>query len=489
MIDRNSPVPIYYQLKLLIQKQIQGGKLQTGDKLPTEQALCKLHQISRAPVRQALLELVQEGYIYRRAGAGTFVGSVPVSPKVAPPQHFCLLANDGRWASLLERTISNWNAQYPEQYLVLDIDKPSLEDFHQNLRTAAIRGVAPDLVSIDYVWAPVYAQAAYLASISELDPSWFAWLREELEAPVLKNHMLSGNLYGVPMQTDVSGLWYRRDWFEAEGVRPPDTWDEWTLLLQHFSQPEIKARYGYRHTLAFPCGAQSGEASIYTLLPFIWSAGGDVLDAVGNLTLTDPAVYTALHFLQSLTHEAHYIPPETSDFHWWDPPTLLATGQVPMTLGGTYELPVIRDASGWESAETLMQHLGLVPIPRYNHDSPHVSALGGTTWVVLQQSKLKSLSLALMELALQSDWITDFYAETMQIAPLRSINQKLAARSPWMHEVLPLLAVARPRPMIAQYLQVSRFLQRMFDRILLRGEPVNEIVQQTVDYVTLLLKQ
>jgi GntR family transcriptional regulator len=62
-IDRSSPVPIYHQLKSLILEQIESGLWRSGDRIPTEQELCRLHDISRAPVRQALSELAREGVL------------------------------------------------------------------------------------------------------------------------------------------------------------------------------------------------------------------------------------------------------------------------------------------------------------------------------------------------------------------------------------------------------------------------------------------
>ena len=40
IIDRNSAIPLYYQLKLYFKKQIETGELRVGDQLPTEAELC-----------------------------------------------------------------------------------------------------------------------------------------------------------------------------------------------------------------------------------------------------------------------------------------------------------------------------------------------------------------------------------------------------------------------------------------------------------------
>jgi len=72
-IDRNSPLPLYYQLKQLLVEQIANGGWQPGDILPTEHSLQKEHKLSRTTVRQAIRELELEGLVSRFRGRGTFV--------------------------------------------------------------------------------------------------------------------------------------------------------------------------------------------------------------------------------------------------------------------------------------------------------------------------------------------------------------------------------------------------------------------------------
>lgn len=56
-----------------IGKQIKTGALRHDERLPTENELCQRYGVSRPIVRDALKQLRQEGYIYSRQGAGSFV--------------------------------------------------------------------------------------------------------------------------------------------------------------------------------------------------------------------------------------------------------------------------------------------------------------------------------------------------------------------------------------------------------------------------------
>ena len=76
VIVRNSPLPLYHQLKQVLLAQMESGALAPGDLVPGEQELQDTYGLSRTTVRQALRELEIEGRITRHRGRGTFV-SVP----------------------------------------------------------------------------------------------------------------------------------------------------------------------------------------------------------------------------------------------------------------------------------------------------------------------------------------------------------------------------------------------------------------------------
>ena len=73
VIQRDSPVPYYYQLEVFLRARIENGTWKPGQQIPSEAELCAAYDVSRTVVRQALNELVQEGVLYRRKGKGTFV--------------------------------------------------------------------------------------------------------------------------------------------------------------------------------------------------------------------------------------------------------------------------------------------------------------------------------------------------------------------------------------------------------------------------------
>lgn len=79
MINKNSPIPYYVQLKDLLTKRIENGALKVGEQMPPEQELCETFNVSRTVVRQALQDMVHEGLIIRIRGKGTFITEPKIS--------------------------------------------------------------------------------------------------------------------------------------------------------------------------------------------------------------------------------------------------------------------------------------------------------------------------------------------------------------------------------------------------------------------------
>jgi GntR family transcriptional regulator len=73
VLDADNPIPLYFQLKTIIESRIAAGEFNPGDKIPSENQLCEDYGVSRTTARQAIAELVSSGKLVRTQGRGTFV--------------------------------------------------------------------------------------------------------------------------------------------------------------------------------------------------------------------------------------------------------------------------------------------------------------------------------------------------------------------------------------------------------------------------------
>jgi GntR family transcriptional regulator len=79
VLDAENPIPLYFQLKTIVESRISSGEFSPGDRIPSENQLCEEYGVSRTTARQAITELVNIGKLVRTQGRGTFVAHQPSS--------------------------------------------------------------------------------------------------------------------------------------------------------------------------------------------------------------------------------------------------------------------------------------------------------------------------------------------------------------------------------------------------------------------------
>lgn len=483
-IDHDSPIPIYHQLKTLIREKIELGVWRPGDRIPTEQKLCQLYNISRTPVRQALNELEFEGLIVRRPGQGTYV-SEHAAARLAPTIPIRVMISGPEWPRVFERISHAWNAEHANQQISFKVDQVDHSRFYDLLSAAVGGGTAPDVAPVDCAWIAGLARSGFIYSIEELG---FRWDREELEQkiypPVLALNTFNGKLYGLPAKADVSLLWYRKDWFEQEGISPPQDWDALVETVSYFLRPQVRQRYGLEHPLAFPAGISGHEATVYMLMPFIWSAGGEIFDPVtGEVCLDSAETRQALHFLRKLVQVHQAGPAAMVSYKEGTAAYLFATGKVAMALGGSYESEFIREVSKWE-AEEFFHKVGCVLPPAAPGKRP-ASTIGGSSYVILRQCERPVLMLDILRLAVKPEIVGEVYDAMMLSLPY--IPPEGGRGNPLLTNLSKMIMSGRARPLIPEYVIISRQLQSMFEAAVSGSAPVDEIVHRAAEFIGLVV--
>ena len=72
-LDRNAPVPLYFQVSSRLEAAIRSGAIPAGARLQNEIAVAQRLGISRPTIRRAIQEVVGKGLLVRRRGIGTQV--------------------------------------------------------------------------------------------------------------------------------------------------------------------------------------------------------------------------------------------------------------------------------------------------------------------------------------------------------------------------------------------------------------------------------
>ncbi|MGB2866832.1 MAG: GntR family transcriptional regulator [Bacteroidota bacterium] len=76
-IDLKKPIPLYRQVADIIRADILSGNISAGDQLASHQKLAGRYKVSLITIKRALNELKAEGFLFSRAGKGTYVHQEP----------------------------------------------------------------------------------------------------------------------------------------------------------------------------------------------------------------------------------------------------------------------------------------------------------------------------------------------------------------------------------------------------------------------------
>jgi ABC-type glycerol-3-phosphate transport system substrate-binding protein/DNA-binding transcriptional regulator YhcF (GntR family) len=467
LVDRTSPVPIAVQLEQLISRQIADGELAPGERLPTEFELSEQLGISRRPIGSAFRQLVARGLVIRHPGRGSFVApNAWTAEKLRAAEDLSVVVPDERWCWPLQQAAALWNDEHPDRPVRLRFRIIGPVQLREQIARSVAEGSASDISVADSVWVAEFAERGYLLSLSAIDPELAGAITADLVPPLRTQSTFHGEIYAIPGDADFALVWYRKDWFAAEGIAAPRTWDEWLACLRHFQKPVVRQRYAIRdHAFAFAGGAEAGEATTYQLLPLLWSAGADVI-ADHEVVLNSPAARAAVAFLTDLVRKYGVASPEVTRMPWNGPALAIAAGAAAMTIGGSYEGRSIRAAAGWQEPEFL-DRIGFTPIPA-GPGGRQATVLGGLSYTIFRQSQHPQLALELVARANRPDVLKDYCAVTGQHAATISATRALEhAHEPFLTGTATLFAHARPRWPIPEYTRVSLQLQRMFESAIL----------------------
>ncbi|GEM_PF-336591 len=72
-VDRGSKEKLYVQVYAIFLEKIESGEWPDGSQIPPEAELCRMYDVSKVTVREAIQQLMREGYLRHQRGRGTFV--------------------------------------------------------------------------------------------------------------------------------------------------------------------------------------------------------------------------------------------------------------------------------------------------------------------------------------------------------------------------------------------------------------------------------
>ncbi|MFO8034964.1 MAG: sugar ABC transporter substrate-binding protein [Candidatus Bipolaricaulota bacterium] len=197
---------------------------------------------------------------------------------------------------------------------------------YDKMITAVAGGTTPDIAQVGTTWMAPFAAMGALLPLDEFVADSDVVSEEHFFEASWDTAVVDGVLYGVPWYVDVRVLYYRTDLLEEAGFEePPGTWEELREVGRALAD---RGEYG----LALSPHWQE-------FLPFVWQAGGDVLDEeLREPQVMEPEFLEAVEFFVSLCEEG--IAPVEEDVDLFEG---FRTGFYPMFFSGPWMVELIEE--------------------------------------------------------------------------------------------------------------------------------------------------
>ena len=212
---------------------------------------------------------------------------------------------------------------------VLRTIAPSI-GIRDSYRLAVSAGKTPDLA---YTWpaASVLSGYARVGALAPLDTYYEQYGWEQVNEFYRGRSSYDGQLFGLPMEQDLMGVYYNKDLFAENGLTVPTTYAEFQTLMETLKDEGIipvafgnRDRWPATNTLSLILGL---------------TAGRDLEEQVlfGDEPWTNPAFVQAAQTFQDWA-EADYFPRGFNGVGYDEANALFLSGRAAMTITGTWVL-------------------------------------------------------------------------------------------------------------------------------------------------------
>jgi len=359
--------------------------------------------------------------------------------------------------SYLKPLLDWWNRARPaERVTLLELPEAADEQRAQMVANLQARSDVYDVLGLDVVWTAEFAEAGWIVP---LDRSLFPL--DKMLSGVVDTAIYRGKLWAVPYLSNAGLLYYRSDLLEKEGLKPPRTWEELREQAKLLS-----AEYGI--------GGYAGQFLPYEGLTVnfteaVASAGGSILSPdARRVTMDFDSASAALGFLVDGVKEG-WIPREALTYKEEESRLAFQEGRLAFARNWPH-------AYGPATRSELAGRFGVTRLP--GPDGPGSSTLGGTNLAISAYSKHQKSALdfirfftgyEIQRLVLTEGSFPPVLAELYE-------DPELIKRFPYLPVLKEAILTARPRPVTANYNQVSLVISSAVSDALNLTKSVDETI-------------
>jgi len=165
------------------------------------------------------------------------------------------------------KQVEAFNKANPSIQIDFQEQGATTQDLHDKFVTVAgAKDPSVDIVSMDVPFVPEFAAAGWTIPVDEILPKDE---QSKFFQGTLHGATYEGKLWGVPWFNNGPGLYYRKDLFDAKGLKPPKTYDELRDTALKLQTADMAG---------FAMQLPQSEGGIISWMEYLWGYGGDLVD-------------------------------------------------------------------------------------------------------------------------------------------------------------------------------------------------------------------
>ncbi|PSB26112.1 ABC transporter substrate-binding protein [filamentous cyanobacterium Phorm 46] len=343
--------------------------------------------------------------------------------------------------------------------------------------TAIVGNAPPDLL-----WnvPTIGGKLAELNAIQPLEE----WLdksprKSEIYPALFESMELDGHIWSVPLATNNAAIFYRPSLFKAAGIEQvPQNWAQLKQVARSLTKDTNGDGRPDQHGIVLSLG--KGEWTVFTWLPFMFSAGGELLGQTPQTSvpqIDNPGALAALELWSDLLTEGSAILSAPERGYELDK---FIAGKVAMQITGPWTLAQLQQSA---------IDYAVMPIPALKRPA---AVVGGENLFLMKTSpEREKAALEFLEYAIGEEFQTAWALGTGYLpinlkARQSKAYQSFVEKNPVLRVFLEQMNSARSRPIISGYSRLSENAGRAIEATLL-GQNPQDALKEAQERLTLTL--
>ena len=323
---------------------------------------------------------------------------------------------------IIKPILSEFETQNPD----IKIDFMHIpQNYFQKIHLLFASKKAPDVIFVNNLYLPVYANAGVLEPIN-IDTGMY--YPQALQA--LSWH---DKLYAVPRDVSNLAIYYNKDIFDRYNVPYPET--NWTF--ENFLQTAKKLTHDGIFGISFE------EDSLF-FLPYLMSEGGGILsDDLSHEIIDTPESQKGLNFYADLRKKYH-VAPLKSESASATMAQMFLQGKVAMQLSGRWLTPKYIDEAefNWDVAQ----------FP--TGDNGSIVPLDASGWAVAKDSRHKTEAIKLVEFLASKQSSEKFIKSGLIVPARRDVKDVFIHSAQGSETFLKIIETSKPTPVSVNYNEI-----------------------------------